>query len=79
VGGGRKLRYLGQRRNEMWMLLTVSAYNLVRMANLEPVAGVKSLARAGGRERTEQPHRLSRAQFFAVLDVASLSRARSAS
>jgi len=39
VGGGRKLRYIGQRRNEMWMLLTLSAYNLVRMANLEPVAG----------------------------------------
>ncbi len=39
VGGGRKLRYIGQRRNEMWMLLTVSAYNLVRMANLEPLAG----------------------------------------
>jgi hypothetical protein len=35
VGGGRKLRYIGQRRNEMWMLLTVSAYNLVRMVNLE--------------------------------------------
>jgi transposase len=39
VGGGRKLRYIGQRRNEMWMLLTVSAYNLVRMVNLELVAG----------------------------------------
>jgi hypothetical protein len=39
VGGGRKLRYIGQRRNEMWMLLTVSEYNLVRMANLELVAG----------------------------------------
>jgi hypothetical protein len=39
VGGGRKLRYIGQRRNEMWMLLTVSAYNLVRMANLGLVAG----------------------------------------
>jgi len=39
VGGGRKLRYIGRRRNEMWMLLTVSAYNLVRMANLELVAG----------------------------------------
>jgi hypothetical protein len=39
VGGGRKLRYIGQRRNEMWMLLTVSAYNLVRMANLEVAPG----------------------------------------
>ncbi len=35
VGGGRKLRYIGQRRNEMWMLLTVATYNVVRMANLE--------------------------------------------
>jgi transposase len=35
VGGGRKLRYIGQRRNEMWMLLTVAMYNVVRMANLE--------------------------------------------
>jgi Transposase DDE domain len=39
VGGGRKLRYIGRRRNEMWMLLTVSAYNLMRMVNLEMVAG----------------------------------------
>ena len=39
VGGGRKLRYIGQRRNEMWMLLTVSAYNLVCVANLELLAG----------------------------------------
>jgi transposase len=38
VGGGRKLRYIGQKRNEMWMLLTVATYNVVRMANLEPVA-----------------------------------------
>ncbi|WP_337314000.1 transposase, partial [Candidatus Aeolococcus gillhamiae] len=35
VGGGRKLRYIGQRRNEMWMMLTVATYNVVRMANLE--------------------------------------------
>ena len=35
VGGGRKLRYIGQQRNEMWMMLTLTAYNLVRMANLE--------------------------------------------
>jgi hypothetical protein len=39
VGGGRKLRSIGQRRNELWMLLTVSADNRVRMANLEPPAG----------------------------------------
>ncbi|MBJ7594456.1 MAG: transposase, partial [Candidatus Dormibacteraeota bacterium] len=39
VGGGRKLRYIGQRRNEMWMLLTVATYNVVRMANLELATG----------------------------------------
>jgi len=38
VGGGRKLRYIGQKRNEMWMLLTVATYNVVRMANLELAA-----------------------------------------
>jgi hypothetical protein len=27
VGGGRKLRYIGQRRHKMWMLLTVNACN----------------------------------------------------
>lgn len=37
-GWGPQARYIGQRRNEMWMLLTVSAYNLVRMANLELAA-----------------------------------------
>jgi transposase len=35
VGGGRKLRYIGRRRNEAWMLVTVAAFNLVRMVNLE--------------------------------------------
>jgi hypothetical protein len=30
---------MGQRRNEIWMLLMVSAYNLVRMANLELAPG----------------------------------------
>ena len=39
VGGSCKLRYIGQRRNEMWTLLTVSGYTLVRMANLELLAG----------------------------------------
>jgi len=38
VGGGRKLRYIGRRPNEMWMLLTMATYNVVRMANLEPLA-----------------------------------------
>ena len=34
VGGGRKRRYIGVARNQMWADLTVAAYNLVRMAKL---------------------------------------------
>lgn len=34
VGGGRKLRYQGVARNQLWMELTVAAYILVRMAKL---------------------------------------------
>ena len=34
MGGGRKLRYIGVARNQMWANLTVAAYNLVRMAKL---------------------------------------------
>jgi len=34
VGGGRKLRYKGVERNQLWAELTAAAYNLVRMAKL---------------------------------------------
>jgi transposase len=34
VGEGRKLRYKGIVRNQLWIELTVAAYNLVRMAKL---------------------------------------------
>ena len=34
VGGGRKLRYRGVARNQMWAELTVATYNLVRMVKL---------------------------------------------
>ncbi len=34
VGGGRKLRYLGVARNQLWAEFVVAAYNLVRMARL---------------------------------------------
>jgi transposase len=34
VAGGRKLRYVGLRRNQLWAELTCAAYNLVRIANL---------------------------------------------
>jgi IS5 family transposase len=35
VGEGRKLRYKGIVRNQLWLELTVAAYNLVRMAKLD--------------------------------------------
>jgi transposase len=35
VGGGRKLRYIGRAKNQLWATFTAIAYNLVRMANLE--------------------------------------------
>lgn len=34
VGGGRKLRYKGVERNQLWAEFTTVAYNLVRMAKL---------------------------------------------
>jgi len=34
VGGGRKLRYKGVARNQLWAEFTAAAYNLVRMARL---------------------------------------------
>ncbi len=34
VGGGRKLRYKGLERNQLWAELTTAAYNLVRLAKL---------------------------------------------
>lgn len=34
VGGGRKLRYIGVKRNQLWAELTAAAYNLLRMAKL---------------------------------------------
>jgi transposase len=36
VGGGRKLRYIGTAKNQLWATLTAATYNLVRMANLAP-------------------------------------------
>ena len=35
VGGGRKLRYVGQAPNRLWAELTAAGYNLVRMARIE--------------------------------------------
>lgn len=39
VGGGRKLRYVGQARNRAWAFLTAAAYNLVRMGKLSAQTG----------------------------------------
>ena len=38
VGGGRKLRYKGIARNQLWAELTAAAYNLVRMAKMLAVS-----------------------------------------
>ena len=38
VGGGRKLRYVGQARNRSWLEFAAAAYNLVRMAKLDLAA-----------------------------------------
>ena len=35
VGGGRKLRYVGRAKNQLWATWTAVAFNLTRMANLE--------------------------------------------
>lgn len=35
VGAGRKLRYIGKAKNQLWATLTAVALNLVRMANVE--------------------------------------------
>jgi len=40
VGGGRKLRYKGVERNQLWAEMTTAAYNLVRMAKLAPVRAI---------------------------------------
>ena len=36
VGASRKLRYIGVAKNQFWMTMEAVAYNLVRMANLQP-------------------------------------------
>jgi len=38
VGGGRKLRYIGLERNQLWATLTGTAFNLIRMARIEQLA-----------------------------------------
>jgi transposase len=35
VGGGRKLRYIGLARNQLWAELTAAVYNLVRIVRIE--------------------------------------------
>jgi Transposase DDE domain len=38
VAGGRKLRYIGRRKNQLWAELTSTAFSLVRLANLSTQA-----------------------------------------
>ena len=35
VGGGRKLRYVGLKPNQLWAGLTAAAYNLVRLVRIQ--------------------------------------------
>jgi len=35
VAGGRKLRYIGQRRNRAWFKITAAVYNLIRITGLD--------------------------------------------
>jgi len=35
IGGGRKLRYTGLRRNRAWFLVVGGVYNLIRIAALD--------------------------------------------
>ena len=35
VAGGRKLRYIGLARNQLWAEITATAYNIVRLVKLE--------------------------------------------
>jgi transposase len=35
VGGGRKLRYIGRRRNRAWFKITAAVYNLIRITALD--------------------------------------------
>lgn len=39
VGGGRKLRFIGQARNRAWALMTGTTYNLIRMGKLSLQSG----------------------------------------
>lgn len=35
VAGGRKLRYIGRRRNRAWFLITSAVYNMIRITDLD--------------------------------------------
>lgn len=35
VGGGRKLRYIGRKRNRAWFLFTSAVYNIIRITDLD--------------------------------------------
>jgi hypothetical protein len=35
IAGGRKLRYIGRRRNRAWFLMSGAVYNILRIAALD--------------------------------------------
>ena len=35
IAGGRKLRYIGRRRNRAWFLMTSAVYNIICLAALD--------------------------------------------
>lgn len=39
VGGGRKLRYIGQERNRAWFKMTTAVYNLIRITAIDAAPG----------------------------------------
>ena len=38
IAGGRKLRYIGLRRNRAWFLVAAGVYNVIRIAALDAQA-----------------------------------------
>lgn len=38
IAGGRKLRYIGVRRNRAWFLMAGAVYNVIRIATLDAAA-----------------------------------------
>jgi hypothetical protein len=50
VCGGRKLRYIGRRRKDIWMVLTVATYKVAWTVNLEVATRGGTAQRVAGAE-----------------------------